>query len=201
MSIDLPLRCTCGRLRGVVRDVSPRTVNRVVCCCQGCQGYAHRLGRAAEILDEHGGTHVFQASPGRFAITEGEEYLACLQQTEKGALRWFASCCDSPIANTLPSMQMPFLAIVETVVDRSQLDASIDDLLGPVLVRVNGRFPRALARRLRATRWALVKMLARYGPMLLMWRLRGAHKASPLFDPSTGRPVREPRRTEPMTAN
>lgn len=176
MTVDLPLRCACGSVRGVIRDVSPRTVNRVVCCCSGCQAYARTLGRAHEILDEHGGTDIFQASPAKLEITEGRKHLACLQQTPTGALRWHARCCDSPIANTLPSMRVPFMAVVHTIVDRSQIERPLDELLGPVRVYVNGRFDKALARQLHATGWALVRMLWRYAPMLLRWRLRGDHK-------------------------
>lgn len=194
MPIDLPLRCVCGSMRGVVRGVSPDTVNRVVCGCGACQQYAHRLGRADEILDEHGGTQVFQASPATLRLTDGAEHLACLQQTKKGAFRWYAGCCDSPIANTLPTMNVPFMAVLHSAIDRAHITASLSDMLGPVRVTVNKRFAPEQARRLKATRRALMKMLFRYAPMILRWRVRGDHKRSPFFEPTTGRPVVTPRR-------
>lgn len=168
-----------------------------MCCCTPCQRYAHTLGRAEEMLDAHGGTSVFQVSPARLQLTAGQEHLACIQQTPKGALRWYASCCDSPIANTLPSMQVPFMAVQTTFIDRAYLERAgverpLDELLGPLRVTVNGRIPPELARPLKATRWALVKMLFRYSPMILAWRLRGEHKQSPFFDARTGLPTRPP---------
>lgn len=50
--VDLPLRCSCGALRGVLRGMSPARGNRVVCYCRDCQAFAHFLDRD-EILDAH----------------------------------------------------------------------------------------------------------------------------------------------------
>ena len=61
---DLPLRCRCGRMRGVAIDVSPSTGLRFVCYCKDCQAFAHFLERA-DVLDPAGGTDIFQMPPGR----------------------------------------------------------------------------------------------------------------------------------------
>jgi hypothetical protein len=37
MSLDLPLRCRCGRMRGVANNVSPSSGFRFVCYCKDCQ--------------------------------------------------------------------------------------------------------------------------------------------------------------------
>lgn len=201
MATSLPLRCSCGNLRAQLRDVTPERVNRVVCGCRSCQTYAHRLGRAEEILDEYGGTHVFQASPAQLVFTAGHAHLACLQQTRKGALRWYASCCESPIANTLPAMNVPFMAIMCTMIDREQLDTPLDEVLGPLRATVNSKqIPKERRKARKATRLALLKMLFRYAPMILRWRWRGAHKHSPFFEPTTGRPVIEPRAVAQLEA-
>ena len=62
MSARAEFRCRCGEVRGFVADASPRTVNRVVCYCDDCQAFAHRLGRA-DLLDAHGGSDVVQVAP------------------------------------------------------------------------------------------------------------------------------------------
>lgn len=173
MTVELSIRCSCGNVRGVIRNVSPETINRVVCCCDGCQEYARAMGREDEILDEYGGTDLFQASPASLEITDGREHLRHVQQTPKGALRWYAGCCNSPVANTLSSLSMPFMAVLHTIVDRSELEGGLGTVLGPVRVRVNGRFDRSLAVQLRATKGALLKMLFHYAPMFFWWALRG----------------------------
>jgi hypothetical protein len=55
-------------------------------------------------------------------------------------------------------------------------DPKKDEVFGPVQVRLNGTYEPEVAKRLRATRWALVRMLFRFSWMLLRWRLSGAHR-------------------------
>src|SRR5215831_20849654 len=96
--VDLPLRCQCGRMRGVASDVSPSTGFRVVCYCKDCQAFAHFLDRA-DVLDPAGGTDIFQMPPGRLKLTAGTDAMRCLRLSNK-VLRWYSDCCRTPIANT-----------------------------------------------------------------------------------------------------
>ncbi len=57
MGMNAEFRCRCGEVRGIVTDASPHTANRVVCYCDDCQAFAHRLGRA-DLLDAHGGSDI-----------------------------------------------------------------------------------------------------------------------------------------------
>ena len=59
---ELALRCRCGTVRGVARDVAPSTVNHCFCYCDDCQAFAHFLGRADDVLDAYGGTEITQMS-------------------------------------------------------------------------------------------------------------------------------------------
>jgi hypothetical protein len=58
MPVSLPLRCRCGRVRGIAGDVSPSSGFRFVCYCGDCQAFAHFLDRA-DVLDAAGGTDIF----------------------------------------------------------------------------------------------------------------------------------------------
>src|SRR5262245_25612243 len=100
MPDDLAIRCDCGAVRGVARGVSGERGNRVVCYCDDCQSFAHVLERSEDTLDAHGGTEIFQMSPAQLEFTAGADRLACLRLTPKGLLRWYASCCRTPIGNT-----------------------------------------------------------------------------------------------------
>jgi hypothetical protein len=78
----------------------PQNANRGVCYCKDCQAFAHFLGKDGETLDERGGTDVTQVLPKNIAFTQGTEILACIRLTEKGLLRWYAGCCNTPVVNT-----------------------------------------------------------------------------------------------------
>ena len=95
----LAFGCDCGQIRGVIREVSPATINHVICYCGSCQEYAAVLNHA-HILDAQGGTRVIQVAPSRFEVTHGLDQLASSRLVWKkgGAMRWYATCCHTPIA-------------------------------------------------------------------------------------------------------
>ncbi len=53
------------------------------------------------VLDERGGSQIIQVPPKNLTFTQGREVLASMRLTEKGLLRWYAGCCNTPIGNTL----------------------------------------------------------------------------------------------------
>ncbi len=190
--VDVPIRCSCGAVKGRLLDVSRKTVNRVMCYCKYCQRYAHILGREEGMLDDRGGTEVFQVSPARFVFDEGIEHVVCLRLTPKGPLRWHTECCKMALANTLSTQRVPFVGVSVICLDQPSVDGALDELLGPIRARVNGKFSKEEAKALKATRLALVAMLTRYGSMMAGWKLRGHHKRSPFFNNQTGEPIATP---------
>ena len=193
MPTDLPVRCSCGALRGVVRRVSANHGNRVVCYCDDCQSFAYFLGGAKQILDAHGGTDIFQMSPARLEISEGADKLACMRLSPGGLVRWYASCCNTPIGNTLATRQVPFVGLIHSCVDHTADGRSRDEALGPIRARVNARFAKGDRAQLDAHDRTPVSQLFRFVPMILMARLRGDHTRSPFFDGKTGELRVEPR--------
>ncbi len=191
MPTDLPLRCSCGALRGVARGVSAARGNRLLCYCDDCQSFAHFLGRADESLDTQGGTDIFQMSPARLEIAQGADQLACMRLTPKGLLRWYASCCRTPIGNTLHTPGVPFVGLILACADPA--GPSRDEALGPVRARVNTGFAKGDRAHLGANSRGSALILLRFGAIVLLARVRGAHKRSPFFDPRTGEPRAVPR--------
>lgn len=191
-SADLPVRCACGTLRGLVRDLSSRRVTRAICHCDDCQKYAHFLQRADAILDAHGGTEVVQTSPARLEITAGGERLACVRLTERGIFRWYVDCCRTPIGNTPATRTIPYLGLVHSCLDTTASHASLDTLLGPVRWRVFARHAKgdrsALAGHAGVPLSALLQVTGR----VLMWRLRGEHRRSPFFEAGSAHPCVSP---------
>lgn len=194
MASDLGVACMCGTVSGVVRGISRRDCNRAVCYCDDCQAFAHYLGRAADVLDAHGGTGVVQMSPARLELTHGRDELRALKLTSKGTLRWYAGCCRTPLANTLATPSLPFVGLVETCIDAGGAGTPALDLaIGPIHGRVWGRFATGDTSGLdRLHRGPPVAMVLRLARLMLAWRLRGDHKRSPLFDARTGDPAAVP---------
>lgn len=191
MPVDLPIRCSCGALRGVASGVSGAVGNRVVCYCDDCQSFLHFLGNATEVLDAHGGTDIFQMSPARLRFTEGSERLACMRLRPRGLLRWYADCCKTPIGNTPPTRALPFVGLIRVCVEPFSGVLSADGVLGPVRARVNARFAKGERAALDAHDKATASMILRFLRILAMARLRGDQARSPFFD-AAGAPIVEP---------
>ena len=183
MPTDLPLRCSCGSVRGVVRAVSPDCGNRLICYCDDCQSFIHYLGNAKQILDAHGGSDIFQTSPARLEISQGEEQLACMRLRPGGLVRWYTSCCKSPIGNTLATRQVAFVGLIHSFADQG---GDGDKALGPVRWKVAARFAKGDRAELQAHDRAPVAFILRFMWIILTSRLRGDHKRSPFFDAASG---------------
>lgn len=188
MATDLPIRCSCGSVRGVAHGVSRDRGNRVICYCDDCQAFAHFLGQADEILDAQGGTDIFQMSSAHLKILRGSNHIACMRITPKGLLRWYAHCCRTPIGNTLPTYHVPFVGLIHSCMDRAEAGSSLDTILGPVRGRVHARFAKGSLAGVTVHQRVPLAMLLRVGRMFLIARLRGDHKTSPFFDPQTHEP-------------
>ena len=190
MTASIPLRCACAKIRGTATEISPAAVTRLSCMCDDCQAYAHWLGRAEEILDAHAGTEVVQLTPAQLQLTQGVEHVRCVRLGPKGLMRWYAGCCNTPLANTLASPKMPFAGLVHCFIDTTGIEGPIDAVLGPVRARVQGRFaPGELPEG--GHRRAPVGIMARAAWQVFgAWR-RGKHRPSPFFD-DNGTPVVAP---------
>lgn len=191
MTTNIPLRCQCGAVRGMASDVSPQTGRRVVCMCDDCQAFARFLGRD-DVLDAHGGTDIFQTTPSRIALTEGAEKLAAVRLSPKGMVRFYTSCCRTPVANTLDSAQLPFAGVVHSFMDHASHGRSRNEVLGPPIARIHARDAIGTPPE-----GAHPKVPPSFIPRVVAWmarnRLAGRHRPSPFYDARTSRPVAEPR--------
>ena len=183
MAHDLDLGCTCGKLTGILRDVGPRQGNRYICHCDDCQAFARFLGRADEVLDEHAGTSVFQTRVARLSIATGTDRLAAIHLTDKPTLRWYATCCRTPLFNTTGSGKFPFLSVITFALDARRRDAVLGPPLGHVFVDFAEGDTRALPKT--ATAVMMFRVLKRMAADLLS----RDYRRSPLFDPANGKPV------------
>lgn len=184
---DIPLKCHCAQVSGVAHDVSPKTGNRIVCYCDDCQGFARYLGHESPILDDNGGTDIFQMYPNQLNITQGIEQLRSMRLSEKGLLRWYTDCCKTPVGNTI-SYGVPFVGLIHNFM--SDPDHR-NEHLGPVKFYVQGQHAIGSLDNKTVHRKFPVRCIIKIASMMLKGKLTSKQTPSPFFDVS-GVPVWPP---------
>ena len=191
MKMDIPLKCSCGSLKGTALNVSPDTGNHLICMCDDCRSYVQHLKREKDILDANGGTEIFQLTPAQIKFTAGTQNLRCLRLTPKGLLRWYAGCCNTPVANTLPTPKIPFAGIPVFFFDFASVNQQSSSVLGPIRERIFGRFGIGVlppGTQQKASPALLLRTLR----ILFISKLKGMEKPHPFFDAKTGKMILEP---------
>lgn len=186
-----PIRCSCGKLEGTLAQT--HRVNRGICYCADCQAFARYLRRAEQILDRSGGTDIIQTTPKNVTFTDGIEHLACMRLTPNGLLRWYASCCNTPIGNTLANYKLSFVGLVHNCLESAPV--SLDEAFGPIRMQVKTR--SALGEP-KPKPFGLPRGVLRIAGMLLKARLDGSYKRTPFFIPGSSTPIVEPKVLSPQ---
>ena len=181
-----PIQCQCGALKGELTRTGREL--RCVCYCKDCQAYARFLNREADVLDSDGGSDVIQTSPSQLRFSQGLHHLACMRLTDKGMLRWYASCCNTPIGNTATSHKMPFVGLLHNCL--ASTPEALTAAFGPVIIYVNGK---SSPSNPKPQDKGLLKAIARVALMMLRARLNGSYKQAAFFDADTGRPILTPK--------
>ena len=194
---DIPIQCACGAFKAKLNNVGPKHGNRVICYCESCQEFQRYLGKDEEVLDKHGGTDIYQVSPGRLEVQQGKENLACVHLTEKPTLRWYTDCCKTPIGNTLATSKLPFIGLISVCMEAKENEQGLDGLVGPVRGQVNSEGARGDISESDIRKSSTASLYLRFFKLIIGTKLRGEHKNNPLFDAETGRPIVKPQRLDP----
>lgn len=173
MSADLTLRCNCGHVTGRAVGITPRRCTRAICHCLDCQSFARHLGRA-DLLDDRGGSDIAQTSAWRIVIETGADQIACLRLSPKGLFRWYAACCNTPLANTLDQNRLSFAGLLVACLP----DAG--HAIGSVICRNGAKHATGEGASLRnfGTARAVFRILSR----AIGARLSGKARQTPFFD-------------------
>ena len=187
MVLNLPLKCECGELQAELHELRSGEWNRNVCYCDDCQAYAHFLGKAGKVLDRNGGTDIVAIAPNKFRFIKGRENLKAMRLSSKGMIRFYAGCCQSPIANSTPNNSFPFAGLFRTFIAVD--DRKLEETIGPVRSRVQGKFGIG---SLPAGTASVVSMRRILEFVMFMARgfIRGNSKGTPFF--KDNHPVVEP---------
>jgi hypothetical protein len=190
MSFDIPLSCRCGNVRGMAHDVAPAAGFRLVCYCTDCQAFARFLERP-DMLDEAGGTDIFQMAAGRVKLTAGADAVRSSRFSSK-VFRWYSECCRTSLANTASGRCFPALGLIHSFIGDEIDGPSRDDVLGPPLCRIHeGSATAALPAH--APPPASLGIFALRAAKVLGWWARGLGRPNPFFDDRTKGPISAPR--------
>lgn len=184
--MNSPLRCQCGTVQGHV-DLR-RAYGRAICYCKDCQAHARILERDRDVLNRQGGTEIIATLPSSVHFTSGADHLACLTLTEKGPLRWYASCCKTPIGNTPQNSKIAYVGLIRASLNTT--NAALDQAMGPVKIALNTNSARG---EVRSTPWANFVGVFRIFGNILRARWTGRHKENPFFLSGTNKPIQKPR--------
>ncbi len=170
-----PIQCKCGTVRGQVAGLG--THSRIICYCTDCRAFAGFVGQAPAVLDQQGGTEIVQIAQSRLRFLQGEACLAAVRLSEHGMLRWYASCCGTPIGNTMANAKVSFIGLIHSCLSAER----INDDFGSKVALVNT--DSALGKPQPKQR-GLFGVIARFIWIVVTSRIGGAYRKSPLFDVS-----------------
>lgn len=188
--MNYPLRCECGAVEGYV--ASPHVAGRVVCYCRDCQAFARFLRRPERILNSRGGTDIIATLPRHVHFTKGVERLACVRLSDKGMLRWYASCCRTPMGNTPENPKLSYVGLVRSCLPGSSEE--LDSAFGPARISLNTASANS---QVSPTRTASVFGLLKIIRNVLGARLSGAFRDNPFFRPGSTEPIAVPETLKP----
>ncbi len=177
-----PIQCQCGAVRGQLAVAGAS--NRAICYCTDCRAFARYLGRAADVLDERGGTEIVQVAQPRLRFTQGKDRIAAVRLGEKGLIRWYASCCKTPIGNTMADAKGSFIGMIHSSLDHARMDRDFGAAVAMVNTNTALGDPKPKQR-------GLFGAIARFVWIVISTRISGKYKDSPLFDGS-GSPIVAP---------
>lgn len=138
------------------------------------------------MLDAFGGTELFQMPQSQLTIQQGHDKLQSMRLTEKGLLRWYTSCCNTAVGNTV-NAKMPFVGVIHTFID----EADRDKVLGPVKAVVQTQYAKGAPDYPKHSAKFPLGVTLRLVGQLLLWKLQGKQKPSAFFS-DDGRPVSKP---------
>lgn len=184
---EIPMSCSCGAVKGTLTESLKPKGRRLKCYCRDCQTFANFLEKGSEILDESGGTDIYQITPAQLRIDQGTEHLGCVRLSPKGLFRWYTQCCKTPIGNTV-SGKIPFIGVAHNFFEERNL---LDENLGPVVMSIQAKDATGTPDGPNVHAEFPTRLLVKSVCKMVYRGLTGQGKPNPFFSPD-GNPICEP---------
>jgi Family of unknown function (DUF6151) len=182
-----PLQCKCGTLKGYLSP--PDMANRGVCYCKDCQAFAHFLERPGDaVLNELGGTEIVATLPKHVHFTQGLEALVCMSLSDRGLLRWYTSCCNTPIGNTPRDFKTSYVGLIHSCLAKRA--PSLEDSFGPVRMVLQTKSAKG---QVKSTPMSNFVTMLKVMKSVIGTRISGNYKRNPFFVEHSGSPIKQPR--------
>ncbi len=178
--------CECGAVAGEIEKATTAEGDHVVCHCTDCRDLVRHFGQETRMLDAHGGTALYQSRCARMRIDRGRDRLAGLHMTEGPTLRWYATCCDTPLFNTYRNGRIPYVTTLLANCDAAAR-TSLGEPLGHLFLDDASGDTSALKPL------SMNRLMRRFFPRMIKDILSGDRRRSALFDPETLEPIAKPR--------
>lgn len=125
---------------------------------------------------------------------QGTEHLACMRLTDKGMLRWYTTCCNTPIGNTMANFKVSFVGLIHTCLASDKTPKSaMEAAFGPVRMVCSAELAKPQSSPPMTLKFSgLAKAIVRVAMMMLRARLDGGYKETPFFNASSGQPIVNP---------
>lgn len=179
--IGLEIGCSCGAVALRLEPKGVASATRLRCYCIDCQTAARYLGYA---LPAHGGTELIQSTPDRVSVLSGQDNLGILRLSSNGLIRWYATCCNTPMLNMIRKPGLPFVGLVLHEAELRQADKTMGPNGGHVFTKYARKGQGAPAKDVNFNGIGLnivKRMLGAY--------LTGRHRKNPFVSPAGDWPV------------
>jgi hypothetical protein len=121
-------------------------------------------------------------APAALSFTKGQHRIAGLRLTPKGLYRWHATCCNTPVGNTLGSA-VPFVGIPVQSFDAPR----VDEVFGAPMGAIQGKY--AVGEPPAGSTGFNLSLILRAIGRVLGWRLGGKTWPHPFFARDTRAPI------------
>tara|TARA_B110001454_G_scaffold16145_1_gene14508 strand:- start:2168 stop:2770 length:603 start_codon:yes stop_codon:yes gene_type:complete len=177
------IQCQCGSIKGEISHFPKQSPGRLVCYCDDCQAFLHFINRQ-DLLDANGGSEIIPVYPSNFRITHGQDLIRGIRLSPKGLFRWYASCCQTPIANT--QAKLPWVGMLSTMLPFKD-ETERAKVLGQVKSRVMGKFAKGVPPEGTSEKFAARDFFS-VVPFIFKGFIFGKNKNHPFFNQPTYEP-------------
>jgi hypothetical protein len=188
IKMQMDVECDCGSVKGIVQSKNLKGY-RAICLCDDCQAYVHYIQRT-DILDANGGTDIIPVMPLHYTFQSGIEHLKCIRLSSKGMFRWYASCCNSPMGNSMSSSAIPYVGVPAHVFAKKYSAEQIEIEFGPIRERIQAKYAKGALPPLSQKKVSFIFLL-RVIKLITFALLIGAGKPFP-FVKKDGSLISEP---------
>lgn len=144
------------------------------------------------MLDEFGGSDLYQSRCAKMELHSGRDKLASLHLTDKPTMRWIATCCRTPMFNTYANGRIPYVTTLLGNCREVELDALLGKPLGHLFVEDSPKNPGDVPHLYMA------RLMRRFMVRMIKDILSGDRRRSQLFDAKTLEPIAAPQRLTPQ---